>query len=238
MHARRPSRRLVIPILVGLGVLAAPAALAHPPTPVDGRGRAIGGATHKWLHQAKVPLPKGRVQIIQAACPGHPNLDGCVVTRWPKRIYMAVRLSQARRLLYHELGHVFDLRVLNHSERRGFKKIMGIKRKGWFRGKLPPAEWFADGYERCAFRSRIRGREPATPYGFRPSVRQHRRVCVLIARAAAPRGRPPQPPKNPPRVVEEPPPPPAELVPGPPCNILDELFTQCSPSGPLPGPLL
>jgi hypothetical protein len=237
MRARRPSRLAVIPVVIGLVALAAPA-FAHPPTPVDGKGRAIGGVMHKWLHQAKVPLPKGRVQIIRGRCPGHPNYDACVITRRPRRIYMAVQLSHPRRLLYHELGHVFDLRVLNDRERRGFKKIMGIRRKGWFRGGMPPAEAFADGYQRCAYRTRILAREAPSPYGFRPSVRQHRRICLLISRAAAPRGRPPQPPKNPPAVVNETSPPPAERVPGPPCDVLDVLLTDCSPSGVLGSPLL
>ena len=245
MPASRPTRFAALLVFLGLAAMAAMAAmaavaapaLAHPPTPVDLRGRELGGATHRWLHQAKVPLPKGRVQIIRGACPGHPSYDACVITRRPRRIYMAVRLNQPRRLLYHELGHVFDLRVLNNRERRGFKKIMGIRRKGWFRGALPPAEWFADGYARCAYRTRVRRRQGSSPYGFRPTVRQHRRICLLLARAAAPRGRAPQRPSNPPRVIETPPPPPAQPGPAPPCSVVEQLLTGCKPSGPLGPPL-
>lgn len=232
MRACRPSRLAVIPVLAGLAVLAAPA-LSHPPAPFDGSGRPIGGATHKWLHQAKVPLPQGRVQIIRGSCPGHPTFDACVITRQPGRIYMAVRLNQPRRLLYHELGHVFDLRVLNNRDRRAFKRIMGIRRNGWFKGALPPAEWFADGYERCAYRTRIRRRQRPTPYGFRPTVRQHRRICLLVARAAAPRGGRPQLPDHVPPVIETAPPPAPKADPVAPCNVIDQLLTECTPDGPL-----
>lgn len=57
----------------------------------------------------------------------------------------AAEAARAARLLYHELGHVFDLLVLNGRERRRFKRIAGIRRDDWFHGGLPPAEWFGDG---------------------------------------------------------------------------------------------
>ena len=221
--------------LLGVGV---PAVQAHPPSPVDRHGRALGGSVHRWLHAAKVPLVKGRVQVVRTGCPGHPNFDGCVFTKRPGRLYLAARLRNPRRLLYHELGHVFDLRVLNNAERRGFKRIMGIRRRGWYGGVLPPAEWFADGYAGCAYRARIRRRQRTSAYGYQPTARQHRRVCLLITRAAEPRGRRPQRPKNPPAVIEaEPPPPPQPTEPGAPsCNPLEQLLTDCSPPASPLGP--
>ena len=235
----RGPRRFIVPLLLlVLGLLGAEAS-AHPPTPIDRSGREFGGGLHRWMHRSKAPLVKGRVQIIRAACPGNPQLDGCVFPRRPRRIYMGTRLRNPRRLLYHELAHVFDLRVLNNAERRGFKRIMGIRRGGWFRGALPPAEWFAEGYANCAYRRTIRRAGRPTAYGYRASTRQHRRVCLLIARAAAPRGRPPQKPANPPPVIETKPPPPSPPPPaeGPSCNPVEQLLTGCAPRGPLSSPL-
>src|SRR5215208_3898491 len=112
----------------------------------------IRGKLHTWMHQAKVPLVRGRVRIRRGPCPGHPNLVGCVFSERPRTLYLGWNARDLRTVLYHELGHVFDQLVLNSRERRQFKRIIGILRAGWARGALPPEEWFADGYARCAFR--------------------------------------------------------------------------------------
>ena len=229
---------LIRPLLamVALGVVVA-SAQAHPPAPVSEKGRAIRGKVHTWFHQAKVPLFRGRVQIRRRACPGHPRLAGCVFSSRPRTLYLKTRLREPRRLLYHELGHVFDLKVLNRRERGVFKRIVGIGRSGWFRGGLPPAEWFADGYAGCAVRQRLRARGHATPYGYNPTPRQHARVCRLIRTAAAPRGEPPQAPQNPPPVIEVQPPPENQPGQGETCNLVDQLIQGCKPGSPLGAPL-
>jgi hypothetical protein len=120
---------------------------------------------------------------------------------------------------------------------------MGIRSSGWFEGTVPAAEWFADGYKRCAFSRRLPAGARATLYGYRPTRRQHARVCRLIRAAAKPRGRPPQRPSNPPPVIEVAPPPPQPNRPGegPACSPVDELLTGCDPTpapapAPAPGP--
>src|SRR3954451_20772508 len=112
---------------------AVPAA-AHPTAPVTVHGRPIGGKVHRWLHRARVPLVHGRVQLAFGACPRYPAFSGCVFSSRPRRIYMMRRLPDSRRVLYHELGHVFDLTVLNRRERRRFKRIMHVSRPAWFGG--------------------------------------------------------------------------------------------------------
>jgi len=234
---RRASLIRPVLTLIAVVLVAAPA-LAHPPAPVSERGRAVGGEVHAWMHQAKVPLVRGRVQVRRRACPGNPSFAGCVFSKRPRVLYLKRGLREPRRLLYHELGHVFDLRVLNRQEREAFKRIVGIRRRGWFRGELPPAEWFADGYAGCAVRLRLRSRGPATPYGYRPGPGQHARVCRLIRNAAAPRGRPPEAPQNPPPVIEAEPPPQNEPSEGGgECNLIDQLLTGCTPGSPLGSPL-
>jgi hypothetical protein len=173
------------------------------------------------------------VEIRRSPCPGHPSFAGCVYTNRPRTLYLQPGLRDARSVLYHELGHAFDLRVLNWRERRRFKRIVGIRRGGWFAGGLPPAEWFADGYATCAARSRLRRRSGPTLYGYSSTPRQHARVCELIRSAAAPRGRRAQPPANPPPVVEVAPPPASDdSGQGSTCTLVDELLTGCRPAPP------
>lgn len=212
-------------------VAGAPAA-AHPPVPVDGLGRPIGGKVHAWLHQAKVPLVRGRIVIRRAPCPASPSFAGCVFTSRPRVLFLLPNLFEPRRLLYHELGHSFDLLVLNQHERSRFKRIAGIRRHGWFRGGLPPAEWFADAYASCAVRLRLRRAVRPTPYGYAPTRRRHARVCALIRAAARPRGRRPQRPSNPPPVIEVQAPPPEQTRPGQggTCTLFDQLTTGCEPT--------
>jgi hypothetical protein len=235
-------RRHILCLPAALAVLAAGAlpapALAHPPAPFDELGRPIRGQLHAWMHQAKVPLVRGRIVIRRTLCPAGPGLAGCVFTARPRILYLAPRLFEPRRLFYHELGHTFDLLVLNQRERRRFKLIVGIRRSGWFRGGLPPAEWFADGYASCALHVRVRRAIRPTPYGYAPSPRRHARVCALIRAAAKPRGRRPQPPGNPPPVIEAEPPPHEQTQPGQggSCTLFDQLTTGCQPTPTPPAP--
>jgi hypothetical protein len=221
---------------VAVALIAAPG-LAHPPAPIDDRGRPVRGQVHTWMHQSKVPLLRGRVQVRWAPCPPNPRVAGCVLFARPRTIYLGPNRPEPRRTLLHEFGHLFDLHVLNHRERRRFKRIMAIRRSGWGRGRLPPAEWFADGYASCAVRLRLDRPVAATAYGYAPTRRQHARVCRLIRATAKPDRRPPEPPRNPPRVIETEPPPPQETQPGNGgCTLVDQLLTGCKPPPP-PAPL-
>ena len=233
MCRRHMLAALVAVTLAGALADAGPAG-GHPPVPVDELGRSIHGKIHRWMHHAKVPLVRGRIVIRRTLCPMGPVFAGCVFPARPRVLYMRPSLREPRRILYHELGHTFDLLVLNRRERRRFKRIVGIRRHGWFSGGLPPAEWFADGYASCAVRLRLRRVMRPTPYGYSATPRRHARVCSLIRSAARPRGRPPQPPSNPPPVIEVAPPPPEQTQPGEPgtCTLFDQLTTGCEPTPP------
>jgi hypothetical protein len=177
------------------------------------------------------------VRIRRGPCPGHPNHVGCVFSDRPPTPYLGWNARDLRTVLYHELGHVFDQLVLNSRERRQFKRIIGIHRAGWARGALPPEEWFADGYARCAFRLHVSHRLGRTAYAYGPTRRQHARVCRLTRLAAHPHGRRPEPPRNPPPVVEVAPPPPEQSQPEPDpetCTLVDQLLKGCKPPPPPP----
>jgi hypothetical protein len=229
---QRATGLMAVVVLVA-AVLAAPAA-GRMPVVVDQSGKPVRGKLHAWLRRAKVPLPGGRIQVRRLPCPLDASLAGCVYTARPRIVYMRANLHEPRRIVYHELGHVFDLTVLNMRERARFKRIVGIRRSGWFRGDLPPAEWFGDGYALCASHLRLHRRPRATPYGYAPSPRAHARVCRLIRSAAKPHGHRPRPPKNPPPVVEVQPPPRNQTGQGG-CTLVDQLLGGCQPP-PAPPP--
>jgi hypothetical protein len=231
MHHR--ATRAVLAVLAALAV-ASPA-LGRAPVVVDRQGRLVRGQLHTWILRAKVPLPSGRVRILRLPCPLNAAFAGCVYTARPRLVYMRPGLHEPRRILYHELGHVFDLTVLNNRERTDFKRIVGIRRAGWFQGGLPPAEWFGDGYALCAMHLRLHGRPRSSPYGYAPSPRAHARVCRLIRSAAKPHGHRPKRPKHPPPVVEVQPPPPSQTGQGG-CTLVDQLLTGCTPPAPPPPP--
>jgi len=227
----RRGLRVALAVLIAFAV-ASPA-LGRTPTLVDQQGRPIRGKLHRWIDRSKVPVPAGRIQIRRMPCPLDGSLAGCVYTRRPRVVYIRPGLHEPRRILLHELGHVFDLTVLNMRERTRFKRIIGIRRSGWFQGALPPAEWFGDGYAMCAVRLRLHRRAHPTPYGYAPSPRAHALVCRLIRSAAKPHGRRPKRPRNVPPVIEVAPPPPGQTGEGG-CTLVDQLLTNCTPPSPPP----
>jgi hypothetical protein len=240
----RLGRGHIVVVLALALLVAAAAAQARAPRFVDAGGRTMHGRYASWLRAARIPLAPGRLQLVIGSCPGHPQLEACVISRNPRRVYITRRARLPRMVLYHELGHVYDMLVLHGAERSEFRRLLHIGHRGWFRGSVPPAELFADAYARCArYGPNHSGGRFANPtrsvYGYRPTLRQHRAVCRLIARAATPKRRP-QPPPRPPPVFGPPPPsapapdqpskpskpPPEQESPGP----TDLLF------GPLPKP--
>ncbi|MGH2800636.1 MAG: hypothetical protein ACRDM0_23795, partial [Thermoleophilaceae bacterium] len=118
-------------------------AAAHPPAPFGPSGAPLRGALDSWLHQAKAPLVRGRLRVLLASCPGAPLFVGCILTQRPRVIYLSPAARRPLAVLYHELGHSFDLRVLRPRQRKRFKRLMGIRRRGWFSSSPPAAEYSA-----------------------------------------------------------------------------------------------
>lgn len=210
---------LIAVLAVAVALPAAPAAGARLPTLIDEQGHRIHGKRLDWVRQSRMPIVSGRVRIVSASCPGRPRFAGCVFSRRPRTLYLRPGALTPKGVLYHELGHTFDLTLLRHRDRRAFKRIAGLGGRGWFTGSGPPAELFAEGYALC---SRFGVRRPAADkldftrsvYGYRPTSRQHRSVCRLILRAGAPkrqkaRPKPQRPADTPPVIEQKPPEPPA-----------------------------
>lgn len=89
-----------------------------------------------------------------------------------------------RKDLLHELGHRFDYQRMTERARNRFMRIMGIVGRDW-QGQFdyrpnPPNEKFAEGWRMCA-QNPLRPDRWLYGYGYKPTVKQHRTVCALIA---------------------------------------------------------
>ena len=197
-------------------------------TLVSSSGRPLPARWQRWVKRSLVPVVNGRVRVGLRGCPDHPRAVGCVYSDRLSRVYIDSRRAALPSTLYHELGHLFDWRVLNNRDRRRFKRIVGRSRQGWFSGRSKPSELFAEAYSFCARYRRIKSIRAYTTYGYDPSPAQHRAACRLIVRAARPASAPSQPPPNPPETISDPHPPPPQPPP-------EEDEPDSPPVAPLPG---
>ncbi len=200
---------------------------------VSRSGRALPARWQRWVRRSLVPTVDGRVTVSLNGCPGHPKAVGCVYSNRLSRVYIDSGRAVMPATLYHELGHLFDWRVLNNRERRRFKRLAGQGRQGWFSGRNPPAEQFAEAYSFCARYRRIKSIRAYTTYGYDPSPGEHRAACKLIAQAAKPRGTRPQSPPNPPPTISDPQQPPPQ-PPEDPNTEPDSPLPSLPPVPPLP----
>jgi hypothetical protein len=184
------------------GVLAARGAVRL----VAPRGQRLPARWQAWAAASLVPTVRGRVTVRLTGCPHVPRAAGCVYTKQPRVIYLAPRLASARGVLLHELGHVFDLAVLNDRDRARFRTIMQRPAWQWWTGTTPLAEWFAEGYSWCARYAPTAVAASDALYRYRPTTTQYHRVCALI-RSAAAHNRTPAPAQAPPVITGDPAPP-------------------------------
>jgi hypothetical protein len=181
------------------------------------QGRSLGGSWQRWARASLMPTVGGRVTVRFTGCPALPRAAGCVYRQRPRTIYLRAGLRRPRSVLLHEMGHLFDLRVMNNGDRGRFRKIMRAKQRRWWAGRIPLAEQFAEAYSFCARYRKIVSIARYSNYHYRPTRAQHARVCRLIVRAADDK-RPSAPPPQAPVVTRPdpspPPQPPTTKVPG------------------------
>ncbi len=171
------------------------------------RGKPTEGRWQSYADASRMPTIRGRVRLRVARCPALPFAAGCVYTKRPRTIFLRPGLSDPRGVLLHELGHTFDLTVMNNRDRGGFRKIMRGKKRRWWQGEIPLAEQFAEAYSWCARYARIVSIARYSSYHYRPRPWQHRQACRLIVAAVGDR-KPSKPPAKQP-VVTKPHAPPA-----------------------------
>jgi hypothetical protein len=93
-----------------------------------------------------MPTVTGRITVRLTGCPALPRAAGCVYRKRPRTIYLRRGLRRPGSVLLHELGHLFDLRVMNNGDRRRFRKVLGASKRRWW----AVAEQFAESYSFCA----------------------------------------------------------------------------------------
>jgi hypothetical protein len=181
---------------------------------VTPRGKPLPGRWQSYADAARVPTIPGRVTIRIARCPALPRAAGCVYSKRPRRIYIRPGGRDPRGVLLHELGHSYDLTVMNNRDRGQFRKILRARKRRWWAGRRPLAEQFAEAYSWCARYARIVSITRYSSYRYRPSSKQHKRVCRLIVRVARDRAPSKKPPDAPPVTRPYAPPAPPSTAPG------------------------
>jgi hypothetical protein len=156
---------------------------AQATTLVTPAGAPLGGPLQAVVTGSRIPTPPGAVAVDLHPCPGSPY-DAC----WDTTVLHlpTARGVDLRWTLMHELGHVFDDRVLAAADRAAFKRI--IRYSGaWTAGDEPSGERFAEAYAGCALYAHAPYGGLQGQYGYSAGPETFRRVCELIRRAA---GRP------------------------------------------------
>jgi hypothetical protein len=208
--------------VIAAALAAVPAGAGSPPrgsatasdlTLLAPSGRPLRGPWQRWARSSLMPTVGGRVIVRMTGCPALPRAAGCVYRKRPHTIYLRRGTHRPRAVLLHELGHLFDLRVMNNRDRGRFRRIMRAGHRRWWAGKIPLAEQFAEAYSFCARYRRIVAIGRFSSYHYRPSRRQHRSACGLIVAAARDR-LPAAPPPQAPPVTRADPVPPRQPSPG------------------------
>ena len=176
-------------------------------------GRSLNGSWQRWARASLMPTVGGRITLKLGGCPALPRAAGCVYRKRPRTIYLRSGLRRPRSVLMHELGHLYDLRVLNNRDRGSFRRIMRARKRAWWKGEIPLAEQFAEAYSFCARYRKIVSISRYSTYEYRPSRRQHAKVCGLILAAADDR-KPAAPAPQAPVVTRPDPQPPPQPPPG------------------------
>ena len=130
----------------------------------------------------RMPQPAG-AQIIHADCPDSDPVAPMIGCAYPDgRVYLSKWAD--RFTLSHELGHVFDYRVLKPGDRNWFIRKLRLPGVAWSDYK---SEVFADVYATCDLGLK-RDEDGSWPGGarFSPvSVKRMARICHAIGRVAA-----------------------------------------------------
>jgi hypothetical protein len=171
-------------------------------------GKVLAGSWQRWARASLMPTVEGPVTVRVQRCPALPRAAGCVYRRRSRTIFITPGVGRPRAVLLHELGHLFDLRVMNNGDRGRFRRVMRAPRRKWWQGKIPLAEQFAEAYSFCARYNRPIAIGRFATYDYSPTRGQHRMVCQLIVDAAQDRAPAVPAPETPPVTRPDPEPPP------------------------------
>lgn len=177
-------------VVLAVLYLATPAAAVTLVTP---EGQPAGAPWQTWADQSLAPTVPGEVTFRPGVGPC--GDVGCA--RWysdgTAEIWVEPRSPEAHRLLLHELGHVFDARVMNDAGHSAWKQAIMDWRSGWMvddpkqQARIcgPPCEWFAEGYARCSLLGPYVRRAVRGAYEYVVGPTRQRRACRVLRMAAA-----------------------------------------------------
>src|SRR3954469_8270115 len=194
-HGRLWTRAALIAAVLALAV--APASGGPDVSLTSPGGRPLHGSWQRWARASLMPTVGGRITLRLTGCPALPRAAGCVYRKRPRTIYLRRGVRRPRAVLLHEMGHLYDLRVLNNGDRGRFREILRAYKRRWWAGRIPLAEQFAEAYSFCARYRKIVSIARYSTYRYRPSRSQHTKICGLIVKAADDRQRPAPPPQAP-----------------------------------------
>lgn len=199
---------LALAIILGLGLAGVLADLTPLQDPdaapeaagvllVNEDGSPVGEPWQAWADSSLAPPPPGVVTFTAGVGPcGNP---GCA--RWddgadgPGHIWVVPEAKNPRELLLHELGHIYDGRVMNDQARTDWKRAIGDHRAGWMLTQTQPngntvsvcgpsCEWFAEGYKMCALYGPHITEGVHGVYDYAAGPVRQRRGCRVLRKAA------------------------------------------------------
>lgn len=157
-------------------------------------GTPTGPPWQTWADQSRAPSPPGEITFTTGTGPCGEVADGCA--RWwddgTAEVWVTPDAHE-RATLLHELGHIFDGRVMTDNARAAWKAATGDWRSGWMvtapdglsRSCTLSCEWFAEGYARCALHGPNIRQAVHGAYGYVAGPVRQRRACRVLRMAAA-----------------------------------------------------
>lgn len=127
--------------------------------------------TTLYLSASFQPMPMPAECGAAAGCAQPPRV-------WIDPQYDHYGAAVHNHIVYHEMGHLFDVRYMTPAARRAFSLVIGDDRPWRDSTPNPPNEKFAEAVARC-----FDGRYNAAVnrvYEYLPSFDQYTRICRLI----------------------------------------------------------
>lgn len=134
---------------------------------------AVGLGTQGPIHHMPQP-PASHIQYVDDSA-----LDYC--GRYDTDTDTIFLTCRDRYTKAHEMGHVFDFKVVTEANRPELLKRLGFPAGTPWLGIV--REWFADAYATCDLGLKPGVRWVATAYNYNPTARRHARMCAQIVAA-------------------------------------------------------
>jgi hypothetical protein len=130
-------------IILTLFLFLTPAAQAKTALSINSYGQPLPVDLQAIVDQTELPTPEALVSVQFAPCPERNKVAACLSSGgeiWIDQRYL--NSTALPKILFHELGHLFDRRYLSTEDRRRWTKVLGLRSNQSWSGR--PSEWFAE----------------------------------------------------------------------------------------------